>query len=419
MQDDVARRAEEARSRAYAVPLAAYHVGDPQLFRSDMLWPWFERLRLEDPVHYCAASEFGPYWSVTKQRDIIAVDSNHRVFSSDAELGGFTIYGSGSPRGQASFVELDPPLHEQQRNVIAPMFSSQNLAALEPQLRAHTANVLAALPVGAPFDFVDRVAVELTSHMMALLFDFPFEQRRLLPRCSELMVAQPGPGSIVASEKERVAELFKILGLFIQLWDERKALPPANNLISLLALGEATRRDAPEDYLGNIMLLIAAGSDTARHAIAGGMLALDQNRKEYERLKSDPALIDSMVPEIIRWQSPIAHMRRTAREDCKLGGKTIRKGDKVVMWYVSGNRDEEVFSQADKFIIDRENARRHVSFGFGVHRCIGNRLAELQLKIVWEEILKRKLDIAVVGEPTRVLSSFVRGYETLPVRMNA
>ncbi|MGZ5959533.1 MAG: cytochrome P450 [Rhizomicrobium sp.] len=412
-------KARDARAKALATPIGQFDVADPELFRSDTLWPWFERLRREDPVHLCHESRFGPYWSITKHHDIIAVDSNHRIFSSDSEIGGITIMEGRQPREQSSFIALDPPMHDAQRKVIMPMFMPESLAVLAPLIRSRAAQILDELPRGETFDFVDRVSVELTSQMLATLFDFPFEERRMLPRCSDLILAVPELGGIVESEEQRQVELFQILGRFVGLWNERIAIPPVHNLVSMLAHGEATRRDTPEAYLGNIILLIVAGSDTTRHSISGGLLALNQNPVEYDKLRANPALIENMVPEIIRWQSPVAHMRRTAMQDTKIGGKQIKKGEKVIMWYVSGNRDEDALDRPDEFIIDRERPRQHVSFGFGIHRCVGMRLAEMQLRIMWEEILKRFPRIDVVGEPKRMNSNFVKGFEAMPVRIPA
>jgi cytochrome P450 len=418
--DDSARLAE-AREKAYSTPLDQFHVGKVELFRSDTHWPWFERLRREDPVHYCAQSEYGPYWSVTKHRDIIAVDGNHQVYSSDSELGGIAIVDGKAPRDQSSFIGLDPPMHDEQRKVIAPMFTNENMAVLEPLIRERAGKILDGLPIGETFCWVDRVAIELTGQMLATLFDYPMEERRKLTRCSDLILADPalGDDAAIVDEGQRQLELFQILTPFTIMWNDRIAKPPQNDLISMLAHGKATSKATPDQWMGNIILLIVAGSDTTRHSITGGLLALNKFPDQYDKLLANPSLIDSMVPEIIRWQSPVAHMRRTAQKDVELGGKKIRQGDKVIMWYVSGNRDTDVIENADSLVIDRVRPRQHVSFGFGIHRCVGQRLAEMQLKVMWQEILKRFKRIEVVGEPRRMGSNFVKGYEAMPVRIAA
>jgi cytochrome P450 len=290
---------------------------------------------------------------------------------------------------------------------------------MEPIIRERAAKILDSLPVGEPFDWVDRVSIELTTQMLATLFDFPFEERRKLTRWSDVATTIPGPGALVETEEARQAELMECLAYFTRLWNERVDQPPRGDLISMLAHGEATRDMTPDEYLGNVILLIVGGNDTTRNSLSGGLLALNQHPGEFAKLRADPSLIASMVPEIIRWKTPLAHMRRTALSDFELGGKTIRKGDKVVMWYVSGNRDDSVIENPDAFVIDRDQPRRHLSFGFGIHRCVGNRLAEMQLRIVWEEILKRWSDIEVVEVTSRVRSSFVKGYEQMMVRIVA
>ena len=414
---DRAARLSEARARAEATPLDDFQVADIALFTSDTHWPWFERLRREDPVHWCPESEYGPYWSVTRFNDIIAVDGNHGVFSSSSELGGIAIVDSPEPHRTTSFIGLDPPDHEIERKVVTPMFSTDSMTTLAPLIRERAAAILDELPIGEPFDFVDRVSVELTSQMLATLFDFPFEHRRLLPRASDLILAVPGPDSTVASEAERQAELFATVTRFIELWNQRQGAAPRNDLISMLANDPATGGQDPYAYVGNLILLIVAGSDTTRHSISGALLAMNETPDAYRRLRETPALLESAVPEIIRWQSPVAHMRRTALADYELGGKTIRKGDKVVMWYVSGNRDETAIDNPGAFVIDRPRPRQHVAFGFGIHRCVGSRLAEMQLRIVWDEILKRFPFIEIVDEPRRLRSDFVKGYESMPVRI--
>ena len=408
---------EEARARAYATPLEDFHPGDPDLFRTNTHWPWFERLRKEEPVHWCRDSEFGPYWSVTRYNDIMAVDTNHQVFSSDAALGGITIRDARPDLRRPSFIAMDPPRHDVQRKTVSPIVSPANLQTMEPIIRERAAKILDALPIGETFDWVDRVSIELTTQMLATLFDFPFEERRRLTRWSDIATTLPGVGGLVETEEERQAELMECLAYFTRHWNERVNEPPRGDLVSMLAHGEATRNMTPDEYLGNIILLIVGGNDTTRNSISGGLLALNEHPGEYDKLRANPDLITSMVPEIIRWQTPLAHMRRTAVEDVELGGKTIKKGDKVVMWYVSGNRDEEVIENPDAFVIDRERPRQHLSFGFGIHRCVGNRLAEMQLRIVWEEILKRWNRIEVVEVTSRVRSSFVKGYEQMMVRI--
>ena len=418
MSDGSIDLATDARARAYSTPLEDFNVADPELFRTDTFWPYFERLRREDPVHYCPDSEWGPYWSVTRYADIMDVDTNHQVFSSDAHLGGITIRDFDEDFVLPMFIAMDPPKHDVQRKTVSPIVSPANLALLEGTIRERVGMILDGLPRGETFDWVDKVSIELTTQMLATLFDFPWEDRRKLTRWSDVATAIPG-GGVVDTEEQRRAELLECLEYFTGLWNQRVNAPPGNDLISMLAHGEATRNMDRMEYLGNIILLIVGGNDTTRNSITGGLLALSQNPDQYDKLRANPELITSMVPEIIRWQTPLAHMRRTALADAEVGGKQIRKGDKVIMWYVSGNRDETAIENPDAFIIDRPRPRMHLSFGFGIHRCVGNRLAELQLKIVWEEALKRFPIIEVVGEPRRVYSSFEKGYETLPVRIPA
>jgi cytochrome P450 len=405
-----------AREAAYAMPLEDFHPGAPQLFRSDTLWPYFERLRKEEPVHYCTKAPIEPYWSVTRYHDIMHVDTNHGIFSSDVSLGGISIRDVPPGYDWPSFIAMDQPRHSAQRKTVSPMFTPKHLDELAILIRQRTARVLDSLPRNETFNFVDLVSIELTTQMLATLFDFPFEERRKLTRWSDVSTALPKSG-IVESEEQRRAEMDECAAYFTRLWNERVNTEPRNDLISMMAHNEATRYMDPDNLMGNIVLLIVGGNDTTRNTMSGSVLALNENPDEYRKLRENPDLIDTMVPEVIRWQTPLAHMRRTALVDTELGGKKIRKGDRVVMWYVSGNRDEEVIERPDEFIIDRARPRIHLSFGFGIHRCVGMRLAELQLKIVWQEILKRFERIEVVGEPKRVYSSFVRGIESLPVRI--
>ena len=400
----------------YTLPLEDVNPAQGVLFQNDAHWPYFERLRKEDPVHWSAESEFGPYWSVTKYQDIKYVDMNHQIFSSE---GGITLADQDEDFTLPMFIAMDPPKHDEQRKVVAPVAGPRNLAALEPEIRQRVCNILDDLPRGEEFNWVKHLSIELTTQMLATLFDFPFEDRYKLTRWSDVATAPPGTG-IVDSEEQRRAELLECLEYFTGLWHERAMRDePGNDLISMLAHGSSTRDmlDRPMEYLGNLILLIVGGNDTTRNSLTGGVLALNQNPDEYEKLRQNPKLIPNMVAEIIRWQTPLAHMRRRALVDTELGGKQIKAGDKVCMWYVSGNRDPDMFEDPDAFVIDRKNARSHISFGFGIHRCMGNRVGEMQLRIVWEELLKRFHQVEVTGEAERVYSSFVKGYAALPVRL--
>jgi cytochrome P450 len=406
----------KARQEAYALPLAELNPAQPALFEHDAMWPVFERLRREDPVHYTAESEYGPYWSITKFNDIVAIDTNHQVFSSDYLRGGITITGGTTNfEPLPMFIAMDPPRHDVQRKAVSPAVAPQQLAAMAPQIRERAAAILDGLPIGKEFDWVDLVSKELTAMTLATLFGAPQKDRRRITYWSDVVTAIPMPGAIVETFEDKIRIFDEYNAYFVGLWNEKVNAAPQGDMISMLAHHPETRNMAPREYFGNVVLLTVGGNDTTRNTISGSILALNQNPEQYAKLRANPALIPNMVSETIRWQTPLAHMRRTALRDYEFEGKKIREGDKVIMWYVSGNRDDEVIANPDDYIIDRERARHHVSFGFGIHRCVGNRVAELQLTIIWEEILKRFPEVIVTGEPKRTYSTFVKGYETLPV----
>jgi cytochrome P450 len=406
----------EARARAYAEPLETLNPAQPDLFQADAMWPIFERLRAESPVHYTPESAYGAFWSISRYNDIMAVDTNHEVFSSADGITLQSLEAKAQMRSQSrsSFISMDPPKHDVQRKTVSPAVAPANLAEMAPVIRERAGIILDELPVGQPFDWVDLVSKELTAMTLATLFDFPFEERRKLTYWSDMMTNAPGHGPATSWEQKR-AEVAKCHERFREMWRERAAQPPKFDLVSMLAHGADTRDMDPEEFNGNVNLLIIGGNDTTRNTISGSVYALNKFPAQYAKLRENPALIPSMVSETIRWQTPLAHMRRTATRDFEMGGKTIREGDLVAMWYVSGNRDERAIEDPDNYIIDRPRPRQHLSFGFGIHRCVGNRLAELQLTIIWEEILKRFPSVELAGEPTRTHSVFVKGYETLPV----
>ena len=417
MSDGAVDIRHEARAKAFSTPLEQLDPAQPELFTQDAMWPVFERLRQESPVHFTPESAYGPYWSVTRFNDILAVDTDHETFSS---ADGITLVSleakaeAANRPARPSFISMDPPKHDEQRKTVSPVVAPANLHRMAPVIRERAAKILDNLPIGEEFDWVDLVSKELTAMTLATLFDFPQEERRRLTHWSDIFTNAPGHGPVESWEQKR-REINECFGVFTDLWNQRVNAEPAFDLISMLAHGEATRNLDIHEYHGNVVLLIIGGNDTTRNTISGSVYALNRNPAEYRKLRENPGLVSSMVSETIRWQTPLAHMARTATRDVELGGKTIRKGDRVAMWYVSGNRDAAAIADPDSYIIDRERPRHHLSFGFGVHRCVGNRLAELQLTIIWEEILKRFPTINVVGEPLRTHSVFVKGYETLPV----
>ena len=404
---------------AYDIPLEKLNPINPRMWSEHKWQACFERLRAEDPVHFNESEIAGRYWSLTKYADIKKVDADHQNFSSAHGITLGLPLGTELPEGAlktTTFIAQDPPEHDVQRKTVTGVVAPSNLATMEPLIRQRTIDVLESLPEGETFDWVDKVSIELTTLMLASLFDFPLEDRRKLTFWSDIVFAIPQPGGIIESEEERRNGLLECLQYFSGLWQERLK-NPGSDLVSMLAHGEDTKNMAPMHYLGNLLLLIVGGNDTTRNSMSGSVYAMNKFPDQYKKLKANPGLIPKMVAELIRWQTPLAYMRRTANNDCEIGGKQIKKDDQILMWYASGNRDDEVFENANDIDIERPNSRQHLSFGFGIHRCMGNRLAELQLKILWEEILARFDNIVVQAEPERTLSSFVNGYTHLPVQV--
>ena len=397
--------------------LADINPANPHLFKDDRWHDHFARLRAEDPVHFNELDTAGRYWSVTKYDDVRAVDGDWETFSSAR---GITLGLPPSPEVDAafqrltSFISMDPPEHTEQRKTVRAVSAPSNLRNLEPQIRERTVNVLESLPEGETFDWVDTVSIELTTLLLATLFDFPLEDRRKLTRWSDIVFAVPEPGGVVETQQQKIDELMECVAYFEGLWAERRE-NPGFDLVSMLANGEATKDMPTMEHLGNLLLLIVGGNDTTRNTMSGSVYGLNTFPDQYDRLIADPGLVPKLVPEIIRWQTPLSYMRRTATRDCEIRDKQIRKDDQVLMWYVSANRDEDVFDDAGVIDLDRHNADRHLSFGYGIHFCMGSRLAELQLRVLWEEVLARFERIEVQEEPERTFSSFVHGYTKLPV----
>ena len=421
MSEAIKQDAVTGRDYAYNTPLEDIDVSNPHLWPSGEMWPIFERMREEDPLHYCKggwdspmrpedSEPIGPYWSVTRYDDIMAIDTDHKRFSSEPAI---VLPNPGEDFPLPMFIAMDQPKHDVQRKTVAPIVSPMSLAQMSELIRERTQYVLDRVPVGEEFDWVDTVSIELTTMMLATLFDFPFDDRRKLTRWSDVATAGPETG-IVESDEQRREELMECVHYFMGLWEQRQG-GNGHDLITMLANGEETKNMDTMEYLGNLILLIVGGNDTTRNSMSASVYGSNLFPAEWEKVRANRDLIPNTVAEVIRWQTPLAYMRRTALEDVEMHGKTIKKGDKVAMWYVSGNRDERKFENANDMIFDRPNARNHISFGFGIHRCFGNRLAELQLQILWDEMLKRFSKIELVGEPKRNISSFVKGYTEMKV----
>jgi cytochrome P450 len=404
---------------ALSQPIEDIDPSLPYRFQQQSHFAMFDRLRRESPVHWVKDSEYGPYWSVHRYNDIIDVEIDHGTFSSDVKYGGMLIKDLPENMRRTSFINADPPIHDHQRRVVSPIVAPGNLNRLEHTIRREAAEILDGLPRGETFDWVDNVSIELTGRVLCELMDFPREDRRLLTYWSDIVNVDLEVGGEIDTEEKRYVKLKECASYFGVLFKERMNSEPKDDLISMLAHSEYTKNMPAQEFLGMIVLLMVGGNDTTRNSISGGLVALNQFPEQYAKLRNDPGLIPKLVPEILRWVTPVTHMRRTATRDIEFRGKQIRQGDKVVVWYASGNRDGDVIKDPYQFIIDRPNPRLHLSFGFGIHRCLGNRLAELQLRVLWEEILKRKMLIETMADPVRKYANNITGVMALPVRIAA
>ncbi len=393
-------------------------VSRAELYRDDRWQAPFARLRAEAPVHYCEHSDYGPYWSISTYKPIVEVESLPELYSS--EIGGITLADFIPERDvrMPMFIARDRPVHTAQRRTVAPAFTPSEMTRMSDDIRQRTAELLDGLPWNTRFDWVDTVSIELTTQMLAILFDFPWEDRRKLTFWSDWA----GDIELIKNEemrKQRLGHMYECGAYFQQLWNGKVGKPQTPDLISMMIHSDAMSHMDHFEFIGNLILLIVGGNDTTRNTMSALAYGLDRFPDSRAKLEADPALIPNATQEIIRWQTPLAHMRRTATRDTELMGRTIREGDKLALWYLSANRDESVFGpDADAIVVDRPNARRHLAFGHGIHRCVGARLAEMQIGILLEEMAKRRMRVNVVGEPTRVAACFVHGYRQLPVEIS-
>lgn len=399
-------------------------VSRAELWSEDRWQEPMRQLRAESPIYHCPESKFGPYWSVTTYKPIQHIEALPKIFSSSWEYGGITVAGDGIEHLKEGeipmpmFIAMDPPQHSAQRRTVAPAFGPAEIERMRSDTLKRTSDLLDTLPVGETFDWVHKVSIELTTDMLAILFDFPWEDRHRLTGWSD---ALGDIESFDTTEKrqQRTATAFEMGAAFKQLWDRKALNPGPHDLISIMLQSDAMKHMSEHEFMGNLVLLIVGGNDTTRNsmsAYAYGLHCFPEERAKLEQ-NHDPDLAVNAMHEILRWQTPLAHMRRTAMEDTELFGHQIKARDKLALWYASANRDESVFPDGDRIIVDRENARRHLAFGYGIHRCVGARVAELQLTALISEMQRRRLRVNVLAEPERVHASFVHGYRHLPVSL--
>lgn len=397
----------------------------------------FTRMRREEPVAFCPEPWGGKgFWSITKYDDIEEISKLPNIFSSDGKHGGITlptpemianrrnltlkdVEGPAELavfEGGRSMITMDPPEHNQHRRLVAPGFTPQRLDRLISRIRIRADALLDEVRAkgNAESDFVADIAAELPIQMLAELFAVPQSDRHKLFEWSNILIGGDDP-EINVSREQTMAAFMELAAYAMQLYETRKA-EPGDDLITLLVNTEVGGEPmSVADYLSAFILLVVAGNETTRNSISGGLLALCEFPAEREKLINDPGLMAKAVDEIIRWVHPVIYMRRTALEDYVLGDMTIKAGDKVALWYMSGNRDEDKWDDPFKFDVSR-GGPRHLSFGYGQHLCIGWRLAEIQLRILLEGILARYPTLEVTGPVTRMRTNFLNSIKTMPVR---
>jgi cytochrome P450 len=379
----------------------------------------FALLRREDPVHWVDEPDGGRgYWAVTRYEDIRAVHRDVETFSS--EIGGTSLEDLEPEQIEArkSMIDMDPPRHDELRGLIARRFTPRAVHVWEEQVRKVTRAVLdRALPLGE-FDFVHEVSSEIPMQVFAEIMGIPQDERREIIDIGDRLLGNQDPEFATPPDDAHrnlpfshpaALEMFE----FGRRLAAERRKHPKDDIITQLAFEPLTQREFDVYFV----LLATAGNETTRHTITHGLLALLEFPDEMERLRADAELGKPAAEEMLRWATPVHHFRRTARHDTELAGTHIAAGDKVITWFVSGNRDDTVFEEPDRFDVGRQ-PNRHMAFGpGGIHHCMGAHLARMEIRIAFEELLSRSATIELVGPPERLRSNFFNGIKRLPVRV--
>tara|TARA_R110002074_G_scaffold45451_2_gene117556 strand:- start:7138 stop:8412 length:1275 start_codon:yes stop_codon:yes gene_type:complete len=404
---------------------------DPDLYLRNEHHDVFKNLRASQPVYWNPEADAAGFWALTKYDDIEFASKNPKLFSSAKENGGHRIFNENEideNNTEASMISLDPPQHAAYRRMVTPGFVPKRISGMEERIRTRVTRLLDRLEErgkdGNEVEFIDAVAAALPIEVLAELFGAPDADGPKLFEWSNATVGEDDPELRVSDDYMRQC-IMEMATYSAGLWQARIE-KPGEDLISMLAHSQVPNAEGkPEPmsfaaYIGTFILLVVAGNETTRNSISGGLLALSENPDQRAKLLADPSLIPSAVQEIIRWVSPVLHMRRTATEDTEIGGQAIAKGDKIVMWYASANRDETKWANPFDFDVARysdPHAPTQLGFGVGQHFCLGSRLAELQLRVLFEEMLKRFPDIHVSGPVRRLRSNFIAGIKEMPVKL--
>jgi cholest-4-en-3-one 26-monooxygenase len=377
-------------------------------------WTW---LRRNEPVFRYERPNVDPFWAITKHADIIEIGKQPEKFLNSPRLAVFTLDLPPPAEGESRhLLNMDPPDHAKYRRVTSHWFTPRAIRNMDEKVARVTREVLDEAARKTEGDFVQDISAKITIAVIAEMLGVPREDWDLLFRWTNESIAPQDPEFQKGTPHETLERARNELFVYFHELAEERRARPTDDIVSVVANGKVDDKPLPVvELLSYYFLLVVAGNETTRNAMTGGMLALLENRREWERLKKAPGLVDGAVEEAIRWTTPVIQFARTATEDYRLRGRTIRKGQSVCLFYASGNRDEDVFDDPFAFRIDRD-PNPHIGFGMGEHVCLGAHLARLELRHAFGQLRDRLTECELTGPPVRVRSSFVGGIKRAPMR---